>query len=319
MNLLIPSTLSLVPILLVGRAIQAIGGSAAWIVGYTTLAETVGQEETGKVIGVIMSFYASGSLFGPMASGTLLSLFGYWVTWIAAILLLIVDLLMRVVMIENKRSPRMDSKKDIEAPDTDNPDEVNEQTSLLHASAPKTNSGKPRSNVTTSPPPENFYIFILTNCRALTALTCHCTMPIILLSLDTTLPLHAARTFGWNTAQISSMFLLLVMPSLLFGSLLGMLKDRVGTRFLTGFGFLAVGFSIWMLGAASRNRPLTTSNGLEAQIISMIALAGIGLGRSFINGTGIMEITSTSFYSLSLLIDSVKSRESYLLISYLQI
>ena len=313
MNLLIACS---VPIILLRRGIQAIGGNAAWIVGLATLAETVGQDKTGKTLGLMSSFFASGILFGPITSGMLLPLVGYWITWVVAISVLVVDMIMRVVMIENKPSREVNDRKDsltvespsdIEATQANNPNEFNEQTALLHVSSSDNedqNYSKPQSDIATNDKQnsipelttssENFYKFILTNSRALTALTCHCTMGVILLSLDTTLPLHATRTFGWDTARVSLMFLILQMPSLLLATLLGMLKDRVGTRIPTGFGFLAMAFSLWLLGAAANESPVFESIENKAQTITMVALAGIGTARSFISGSAILEITSKS-------------------------
>ncbi|ERF72934.1 hypothetical protein EPUS_05015 [Endocarpon pusillum Z07020] len=303
-----------VPILLVGRGIQAIGGNAAWIVGLATLADTVGQENTGKTLGTISSFFASGLLFGPITSGMLLPLVGYWITWMVAISVLVVDMIMRVVMIENKQSREVYDKKntlsvevpnDIEAVQANDPNEVNEQTALLHVPSSENedeNYSKPQSDMATNfkpisvpeltTPSENFYTFILTNPRALTALACQWTMAVILLSLDTTLPLHATRTFGWDTAGVSLMFLILQMPSLLLAPSLGMLKDRVGTKIPTGFGCLAMAFSLWLLGAAANGSLFFASIENKAQTITMVALTGIGIARTFVNGSGIMEITN---------------------------
>ena len=313
MNLLIAV---LVPILLVGRGIQAIGGNAAWIVGLATLAQTVGQENTGKTLGAISSFFASGCLFGPMASGMLLPLVGYWITWMVAISVLVIDMIMRIVMIENKQNGEMNDQKnkltvefpsDIEAMRANNPNEVNEQTALLHVSSSENedqNYSKPQSDIANDVKPnslpepttssENFHKFILTNSRALTALACHCIMAIILLSLDTTVPLHAMRTFGWDTAEVSLMFVILTMPSLLLGTFIGMLKDRVGTRIPTGLGFLAMAFSLWLLGAAANESLVFASIENKAQTITMVAFAGIGTARTLISGSGILEITSKS-------------------------
>ena len=313
MNLLITF---LVPILLVGRGIQAIGGNAAWIVGLATLAETVGQDNTGKTLGFISSFFVSGLLFGPMTSGMLLPLVGYRITWVAAISVLVVDMIMRVVMIENKQSREVIDRKnsltvgspsDIEATPANHPNEVNEQTALLNVSSSENEDqsySKPQSDIATNDKPiptpqltassENFYKFILTNSRALTALACHCTMGVVLLSLDTTLPLHVTRTFGWDTAGVSLMFMILQMPSLLLATFLGMLKDRVGTRFPTGFGFLAMAFSLWLLGAAAKDSTVFASTEKKAQTITMVALACTGTARSFVSGSAILEITSES-------------------------
>jgi MFS family permease len=286
-----------VPILIVGRAVQAISGSVTWIIGLATLTDTVGHDKAGRTLGTVSSFFTSGLLLGPMASGMLLPLVGYWNTWMVAIIVLGVDIIMRVVMIENKQSR--------EATDVNKPDE---QTSLLHASSSRDdhqNYNKPQSYVAiASPKPnsvpeitlssDNFYKFILTNPRTLTALACHCGMAVILVSLDTTLPLHTSRTFGWDTTRVSSMFLLLQMPSLILGTPLGMLKDRVGTRIPTGFGFLVMALCIWLLGAAANDRLAFGRTGHERQIITMVSLVGIGTARAFSSGSGILEITSKS-------------------------
>ena len=304
------------PISLVGRGIQAIGGNAAWIVGLATLAETVGQDNTGKTLGLMSSIFGSGILVGPMTSGILLPLVGYWITWLVAISVLVVDMIMRIVMIENKQSREVNDRKDsvtvgppsdIEATQANNSNEVNEQTTLLHVSSSENedqNYSKPQSdiatNADTNPIPElttsyeNFYKFILTNSRALTALTLHCTMGVVLLSLDTTLPLHATRTFGWDTTGVSLMFLILQMPSLLLATFFGMLKDRVGTRIPTGFGFLVMAFSLWLLGAAANKSLFFANMENKAQAITIVALASIGTARTFISGSGVLEITSTS-------------------------
>ena len=276
----------------------------------------MGQDNTGKTLGLMSSFFGSGILVGPMTSGMLLPLVGYWITWVAAISVLVVDMIMRVVMIENKQSREVNdrnnsvtvkSPSDIEATQANNSNEVNAKTALLHVSSSENedqNYSKPQSDIATNletnsvsevtTSSENFYKFILTNSRALTALTLHSTMGVILLSLDTTLPLHATRTFAWDAAGVSLMFLILQMPTLLLATFLGMLKDRVGTRIPTSFGFFVMAFSLWLLGAAANDSLVFASNEKKAQAITMVALAGIGTARTFISGSGVLEITSKS-------------------------
>ncbi|KAG5948161.1 hypothetical protein E4U53_006332 [Claviceps sorghi] len=289
-----------VPVLLVGRGLQAIGGNAAWIVGLSTLTETVGQDDTGKTLGAVASVYTSGLLFGPMASGMLLPLLGYWMTWCAAIAMLAVDLMMRFVMIENKQGPQPkgDAPHDVEAMDTSNTTDVNEQTPLL-PDAPPGSRNEPRSatalqeaDLETVSSPENFYLFIFTSLRAITAIACHSTMSMVLLSLDTTLPLHAYRTFGWGTAQVSLMFLLLQLPSLLLSTVMGMIKDKAGARLPTGVGLLGMGFFLWLLGAAAEDGLRLLSGKGRSQVITMMSLVGIGTARTLVSGSGILEMTN---------------------------
>ncbi|GIZ44015.1 hypothetical protein CKM354_000722400 [Cercospora kikuchii] len=341
-----------VPVLVIGRSIQAIGGNAAWIVGLATLAETVGKENTGKALGAVSSFFTSGTMFGSMTSGFLLHYVGYWATWAVAIAALVVDMIMRAVMIENKKngghsSTPGTSPGEIEAAQPNDTGEggaeqANEQTALLGSDAssdteyqsflmpqtpnagdadddPKlfnsTNNSRPDfpSSSPSSPPrrpaftpsapctPENLYKFILTNPRALTALAAHATSAIITTSIDTTLPLHAQRTFDWNSAQISLMFLLLQLPSLILATFMGMLKDRIGARHLTSFGFLAQSASLWVLGAATQDSEVggmvDTVLGKEmrekyAEKITLVALVAMGISRAFTSGSALLEITN---------------------------
>ncbi|KAF2217405.1 hypothetical protein CERZMDRAFT_104178 [Cercospora zeae-maydis SCOH1-5] len=342
-----------VPVLVVGRSIQAIGGNAAWIVGLATLAETVGKENTGKALGAVSSFFTSGTMFGSMTSGFLLHYVGYWATWAVAIAALVVDMIMRAVMIENKKedgnkvTPFDEAAGDVESAHIRGTggievEQAHERTALLGSDAssnteyssflipqtpnagdddddPKlfnsTNNSRP-DFPSSSPPttllnpapapsiprtPENLYKFILTNPRALTALAAHATSAIITTSIDTTLPLHAQRTFDWNSAQISLMFLLLQLPSLILATFMGMLKDRIGARHLTSFGFLAQSASLWVLGAATQDSEIggivDVILGKElrekyAENISLLALVAMGISRAFTSGSALLEIAN---------------------------
>ncbi|KAJ5651839.1 hypothetical protein N7507_009265 [Penicillium longicatenatum] len=265
-----------VPVLLLGRSIQAIGGNGAWIVGLATVSNTVGQDNTGKVIGGVSSFFNSGLLLGPMLSGTLLQLFGYWVTWMAAIMVLVIDILMRLVMIEDRRT---DKGEPTEASDVESrtAETVNERTTLISPSQ----DDYPKS----AELEENFYKVILTNPRAATSLLGNFTVAFVLVTLDTTLPLYVTTEFGWGPAEVSLMFLILQLPSLVFSTLVGILKDRVGTRIPTALGFVSSAVFLALAGASDH------WNGQTGHAIYTVAIAGIGIGWTLAGGCGIIEIT----------------------------
>ncbi|KAJ5548302.1 hypothetical protein N7513_005536 [Penicillium frequentans] len=300
------------PVLLLGRALQAIGGNTVWIVGLATVADTVGHENTGKVLGGISSFFVSGLLFGPMAAGTFLQVLGYWWTWMVPILMLIIDMLMRVVMIENKNGHRSPTKEYLsdDTPSNENTtrgnndDQIHEDAALLDIpylnhdtyydddeSLPQREEA-PKNNKKSSPFTSNIYTMILSDSRAAGGLICNFTQAVILVGLDTTLPLHCSEQFGWNSARVSLMFLLLQIPSLLLGSLTGLLKDKVGTKFPTSVGFLTVSVFLWMLGTASSDGLSIVGTGQKGQAIYMVAIVGIGISRTFISGCGTIEITN---------------------------
>jgi MFS family permease len=272
-----------VPVLLIGRSVQAIGGNGAWIVGLATVADTVGQENTGKVLGGVSSFFNSGLLLGPMLSGTLLHLFGYWPTWVAAITVLVIDILMRLVMIEdrskdNKGEVSTEASEDVESRTVDEQD-VNERTALISPSPD--DLGPKTDNILV----ENFYRVILTNPRAIAGLLCHFTAAFILVTFDTTLPLYVTTEFGWGPAEVSLTFLILQLPSLVFSTFVGTLKDRVGTRVPTALGFISSAVFLALVGLPDR------SSGYIGRVIYLVAISGIGIGWTLTAGCGIIEIT----------------------------
>jgi MFS family permease len=284
-----------VPVLIVGRIVQAIGGNATWIIGLATIADTVGSDNTSRTLSTISMFYMSGMLVGPIVSGTLLPLVGYWPTWGTAIALLVVDMWMRIVMIENpvevnknqgpKQNGSTASNGDVESsvPEADHNSSADETTGLL--ASPSSESSQTASS-------DNFYRILLTNPQALTGMACHMTAGLVLTSLDTTLPLHVMREFGWDTARISLMFLLVQIPFLILGPLTGWLKDRVGSKVPTGVGYVGSGLMMWLLGVPGKDGFSFAGIGERGQLIYAASLLGLGLSRSLTTGSGILEMTS---------------------------
>ncbi|GAM37289.1 MFS transporter [Talaromyces pinophilus] len=306
-----------VAILICGRIILAIGGNAAWIIGLATLADTVGSENSAKTLGAISVVYNSGLLVGPMVSGWLLRLAGYWPTWITAISVLIVDMLMRLVIIEKPKvqkswnnaksafsatngnsehlSPE-DTDVEATAAEADTNNSLSETTPLLQAQTASTedlpDQASQKDTTKQGDEVSNFYRVVLSHPRALTAMACHMTSSLVVTSLDTTLPLHVIRDFGWNTAQMSFMFFLIQLPQLALGTFTGWLKDKHGTKVATGIGYLLTGFLLWLLGTPGNDGLSFIGSGQKGQIIYSSTLLALGFARSLTIGTGIIEMTS---------------------------
>ncbi|KAI9873174.1 MAG: hypothetical protein M1830_000751 [Pleopsidium flavum] len=92
-----------VSMLYVARIAQGLSASIIWIVGSATLADTVGGNNMGKTLGTISVFTTAGSFSGPMIGGLLLETAGYWVAWSTAIGILVLDIVMRLAMVERPR------------------------------------------------------------------------------------------------------------------------------------------------------------------------------------------------------------------------
>uniref|UniRef100_A0A093VEX9 Putative MFS-type transporter C18.02 n=1 Tax=Talaromyces marneffei PM1 TaxID=1077442 RepID=A0A093VEX9_TALMA len=306
-----------VAILICGRIILAIGGNAAWIIGLATLADTVGTENSAQTLGTISVIYNSGLLLGPTVSGWLLGLAGYWPTWSAAIAVLVVDMAMRLVIIEKPKEqkggrntesgsattnetngPASSENADVEATaaDAGTNNSLDETTPLLQP--PTANTGNIQESASREDTVQqtdgslNFYRIVLSHPRALTAMACHMTSSLVVTSLDTTLPLHVIRDFEWNIAQTSFMFLLIQLPQLALGTYTGWLKDRHGTKVATGVGYLLTGLLLWLLGAPGHDGFSFIGSGQKGQIIYSSTLLALGFARSLTIGTGVIEITS---------------------------
>jgi sugar phosphate permease len=197
----------------------------------------------------------------------------------AAIMVLVIDIFMRLVMIEDRKTDRgkPTETSDVESRTAEN---VNERTTLISPSQ----DDYPKS----ADLEENFYKVILTNPRAATSLLGNFTVAFVLVTLDTTLPLYVTTEFGWGPAEVSLMFLILQLPSLVFSTLVGILKDRVGTRIPTALGFVSSAVFLALAGASDH------WNGQTGHAIYTVAIAGIGIGWTLAGGCGIIEITRKS-------------------------
>lgn len=83
-----------VPGVFIGRLLQAVGSTTAWIVGFATLRDTIELKDIGKTFGLVNSFVGAGSRSGPAVAGILLKLIGYLGTWGVVLLVILLDIVM---------------------------------------------------------------------------------------------------------------------------------------------------------------------------------------------------------------------------------
>ena len=85
------------------RVFQGAAASVLWIASLASIADTVDSANVGKTMGIIGPIVGSGSFFGPMICGLLLSSVGYWKTWLVAVVMIAIDLVLRLAMIERPK------------------------------------------------------------------------------------------------------------------------------------------------------------------------------------------------------------------------
>lgn len=200
---------------------------------------------------------------------------GYWLTWSVPVGILVIDIIARLLMIENPQhsSPVY----------SDNSDET---TTLL----PSQTQIEPHDASTTF----GFWIFLLRDSRVLTALAVTILTTAILTSFHATLPLHTGEAFGWTPRDVGIMFFLLSVPALFLSTPAGWLRDCIGVRLpITISLALHAVFHVLVGVAGNKHFPWTTlqHRGPALYISSIICL---GVLRPFVTGVGPVEVTGKS-------------------------
>jgi MFS family permease len=264
-------------VLFVGRIIQAASGSAGWIVAFATLTDNVRSEHIGKVLGTAMSFVTAGIVTGPIISGALLQLLGYWAAWSAPFMLLALDFVARLVMLE---------KDDTQTAPSGHAS-IDEQEALLRPKAHRGTSDLEQQR--SAPSSLGFYRIVLCNIRIITGLLNTVMFSMILSGFDATLPLHLQRIFNWGTLPIGIIFLGLQVPGMVLGPVVGWLRDRVGLRYPTTIGWILIAPLLWLLGIPGTGFDWA-DHGANGKVIFIAGIVGIGSVAPLVRGAGTFQL-----------------------------
>lgn len=288
---------------------QAVSGMVLWIVGFATLADTVGTENMGKATGITTAAVSAGFIAGPMMAGILVEKVGYWPAWSVAMSIvgfqlneyksllistqqLVVDIAMRILMIENPRSrpsahntsenidqsSESASRKGSLDSETSAADDCHERTSLL---APRAREVKEQTGI-------HFYICLSRYPRFVMAQYSYMLFSILMSSLEATLPLHVHDVFGWGSFGAGMMFLSLQTPGIVLGPVFGWLRDRVGTRHPTWIAFAILAPDMWFMGTPGDAR-FPWAMGDQGKAVYTASIIGLGAFSNLLNGVGLME------------------------------
>lgn len=290
-------------VLMAGQVLQSLASSAVWIVAFATLVDNVDGGNKGKVTGTAMSIVGTGIFAGPMVSGILLELFGYWPAWSAALLLLSVDFFARLVMIDNRSAVPISSDSNSDADADSNEPESQERTALLADQQSDTHSTTDGQKTDTDPEsPRGFYSVMLRNPQIIASIFNTLIMSTVLASFDTTLPLHVRAVFGWGSLPVGLLFLGLNLPAIVLGPAIGWTRDHLGLHWPTTIGWALTTPLLWLMAVPGEELPWgKLEKGGQGVFIG--AIVGLGFAFALTRGAGSFQMMGAflpllSFFTL---------------------
>ncbi|CAI7605314.1 unnamed protein product [Penicillium glandicola] len=271
--------------LLIGRFFQCIVSNALYIVGMATMAENIGSEHMGKIAGLSSTLTAAGTCSGPVIAGFLFGIGGYWTAWAGAALFLVVDIIMRLLMVEKPQKHRGTADRSRSG------SLCAEEHGHSSETEPLLNGG--RSLTTDEIGGWRFYVCLFRQPRFTAGIVCYFVFALFIASFESTIAMHVRYAFDWGVFPVGLLFASIQGPGMILAPLVGVLKDRVGSGVPTTIGFISVAPFLWFLGVAGDERFPWATLGNRGKIIYGVCTTMIGCLMCLLNGVGMMEATGT--------------------------
>jgi MFS family permease len=278
-------------IIAAGRALQGMSAAVVWVVGLAILVDTVGHDAIGQAMGFVTLAVSSSVLSAPLLGGIVFEVAGYYTVWAMAFGLIVLDIVMRLAMVERKIAVQWDLRYQPKRAAMENEAEIPERIIAnrpiaaacrsegggdktgddlsgvsipLHDVQNKDNSiyEKQRSRLPST-------LKLLCSRRLLVALFAVFIQSSLLTSFDSILPLFTKSTFDWNATGAGLIFLPFVVPTFT-GPFIGHLSDRIGPRWYATTGFAGCCPVLILLRLVERNS-------LRQKVLLCALLAFIGL------------------------------------------
>ncbi|OBT64559.1 hypothetical protein VE03_06297 [Pseudogymnoascus sp. 23342-1-I1] len=282
--------------LFLGRLLQAIAGSAAWIVCLAIVTDKAGEGNVGKVMGMSMSFVMMGTVGGPVVAGILLEYRGYWSAWSVPLTILLLDIIARLIMIEPQQpspptvNPRLENGSSAITHNSVAAAIENTETSpLLPHHVRTAETGCQASDAPSAAPASGFYVKMLRDARILASVANTIVHSAIIAGFETTFPVHLRQVFNWGPSSVGVIFFILQVPSIFLGPVSGWLRDRFGIRYPTMVGWTLIAPLIWLLGIPGNVNYAGADDKGHGKAIFISSMTGIGIFMPLILGAGFIH------------------------------
>lgn len=254
--------------------------------------ENSSEKTRGSMLGLNMSIVMTGTVAGPMISGLLLEVAGYWPVCCVPIGFLAFDILVWLLLIERPKGSHID---EAQAPHANMPSEqegnevsedVHSENSPLLAPIVRTES---KDSETHQPPQRNFYAVMMSDIRVIVSLANVVAGSLIASGLNTTLPVHLRAIFEWGPFDVGLIFLILRVPAIILGPLSGWLRDRIGLRLPTTIAWVIQTPLLILMGLPGSGISLLDGDSY-GKATFVCCIAGLGAMFPFVQGTGILNV-----------------------------
>ncbi|KAF2209649.1 hypothetical protein CERZMDRAFT_86953 [Cercospora zeae-maydis SCOH1-5] len=296
----------------VGRALQGLASVVVWTSGLAVMVDTVGQEHIGEYVGYIGIGLNAGSLIAPSLGGIVFAKCGYHAVFGLITAIVVLDILLRLVMIEKRFRPTADFSLTItpceatlelgpsaELANKKQPQlaidqiSLSSQMTLVARQAPitiatttttttsTTTTKQPTTTLSSIPP-----IFRLLTCaRFLSSLWGIFVLAAVFSGFQATLALFVHTTFHWTPIGSGLIFIPLSLPSL-FGPYIGSLCDRYAHA---SRWFAASGYLIFCASLVSLR--FVETNALSQKVLLCVLLCAVGSCMALILEPLFKEVT----------------------------
>ena len=307
-----------IAVLATGRVLQGISAAVVWVVGLALLVDTVGPDEVGQAMGYVSLSMSLAMLVAPLLGGVVFAAAGYYAVFAMSFGLMVLDIFLRLVMIEKKVAARWLSPQTRQAepktvPATDARQSVNDiemdavtkddanaqvatdqpvdRPDLQRGVTTKSTRSAAEEVLRESTPPLLKHwtarlppvIWLLSSRRLLSAVWACTVQAILLTAFDSILPLFVRDTFHWDSLGAGLIFLPIVVVSFI-GPVVGYLSDKHGPRWYAIAGYvLACPFLILLR--------LVHENTLQQKVLLCALLALIGICLTLVITPMMAEIT----------------------------
>jgi len=184
---------------------------------------------------------------------------GYNAVFASSISLIVIDIILRIMIIEKKEAVKYLLKDDPSQP-------LLQDAPASSSSSSTTTTNSDNTPVEITSP----FLVLIRSPRIIQCLVTNIIQAMILTSLESTLPLHLQHIFSYNSTKVGLMFALLVTFNLL-SPIFGKLCTRFGVKVLVTLGLLLAGLPLILLRIP---REATTHD--EALMGVLLVIIGLG-------------------------------------------